>query len=426
MATATNSTITDRTLADLSIDKVTPDPGNRPTTIDAKFKASIAEHGVLEPVLVAPHPDVKGGFLLIAGERRWKGAKAAGHKTIPAIIRVGLTEAERIILQVTENSERQDLAPCEEGNQYMRLAELDFTIKTLAKTVGRSQGYVRQRLKLVELPRNAQKEIDQGRWSIEDGIHALALLDHPEQLDQIAAHGRYERHTVERFLRDVEHKAIADALTATATNANVRLVIEEDTHHRLADLGIDPKDHQGEECHAVLIHKPNWGEPKAIPVCTKKARHSTKGVSDVKQPPKANSLNEDEKGSRRETKEAKAARYEAMADILTTRINKADGLALILPAMVQMTSATTAIVALKLLGVEYPKGAYLPTVLCEHANTSETAMFKTAVAVAMAEGDQDFERGWDQNATKRHATWLKSKGWTPTKADKAKLAAKRR
>lgn len=141
--------------------------------------ASIAEIGVLQPVLVRRVGD--GQYQLIAGERRWRAAKRAGLATIPAIVR--LTDDMASMEQaLVENLHRQDLTPLEEAAAYQQLIE-DFglTHEALASRVGKSRPSISNALRLLALPAAVQSLIADGRLS---AGHAKALLGTPDRAYQ--------------------------------------------------------------------------------------------------------------------------------------------------------------------------------------------------------------------------------------------------
>lgn len=128
---------------------------------------SIRRHGVLQPILLRPWPEgrrwpakeaVEGcPYELVAGERRWRAAKAAGLSTIPALIRE-LGDAEVLEIQVVENLQRTDLHPLEKAEGYEQLMKLHgYAVEDLAAKVGKSKGYVYARLKLCALVPEARK-----------------------------------------------------------------------------------------------------------------------------------------------------------------------------------------------------------------------------------------------------------------------------
>ena len=137
--------------------------------------ASIAEIGVLQPILVRPLGDEDGRpiYELIAGERRLRAAKRVGLPTVPAIVR-DVSDLASMEQAVVENLHRKDLNPLEEAAAYQQLLE-DFglTHDQLAKRVGRSRTTVTNLLRLFQLPPPVQKLVRDG--ALAEG-HARALL----------------------------------------------------------------------------------------------------------------------------------------------------------------------------------------------------------------------------------------------------------
>jgi ParB family chromosome partitioning protein len=131
---------------------------------------SIRRHGVLQPIVVRPSA---GGFEVVAGERRWRAAEAAGLSSIPAIVR-SLTDQEALELALVENLQREDLNPIERARAYRRLMqEFGLTQEQIADRVGKSQPSVANALRLLHLPAQIQASLEAGR--ISEG-HARALL----------------------------------------------------------------------------------------------------------------------------------------------------------------------------------------------------------------------------------------------------------
>jgi len=113
----------------------------------------IKEHGVLQPLLVRPHPDMQGRYQIVAGERRWRAAQSAGLGEVPCIERVMDDDTmERLALM--ENIQRTDLAPLDEAHVFQRLMErFDVSLRDLAARVHKHHEYVAQRLRLIKDPR---------------------------------------------------------------------------------------------------------------------------------------------------------------------------------------------------------------------------------------------------------------------------------
>jgi ParB family chromosome partitioning protein len=159
----------------LPLDVIVPNPDQPRTRFDDEaiqsLAASIAEVGVLQPVVVRPGEE--GGYVLIAGERRWRAAQIAGLREIPALLR---TSDERAALAeaVVENLQREDLTPLEEAAAYTQLLE-DFamTHEQVGALVGKSRAAVTNTLRLLTLPPVIQGMLERGELS---AGHARALV----------------------------------------------------------------------------------------------------------------------------------------------------------------------------------------------------------------------------------------------------------
>lgn len=152
-------------------------------------------HGVIQPVLVRP---VAGEYELIAGERRWRAAREAGLSEIPALVRP-MGDREAAVIALVENVQRENLHFLEEAEAYERLIDqFGLTQAEVALRVGRSQGAVANRLRLLRLPEEVRSIISREMISER---HARALLQLPtpdlqrEVLSQIARGGLNVRET---------------------------------------------------------------------------------------------------------------------------------------------------------------------------------------------------------------------------------------
>lgn len=138
---------------------------------------SIRARGILQPILARPDPDDPNRFQIIAGERRWRAAQAAGLDTVPVLIRA-LGDMEALAAALVENLQRQDLNAIEEAEGYRRLIDgFQMTQETLASAVGKSRSHVANTMRLLNLPGTIQAGVRAGHLS---AGHARALLAHPE------------------------------------------------------------------------------------------------------------------------------------------------------------------------------------------------------------------------------------------------------
>lgn len=185
---------------------VSPNPNQPRQYFDeeslVELAASIAEMGVLQPILVRPLDDDR--FELVAGERRWRATQRAGLATIPAIVRT-TTDLSSIEQALVENLHRQDLTALEEAAAYQQLIEdFEFTHDDLAGRVGKSRSSITNSLRLLGLPPSVQSLLADGRLS---AGHARALLGTPdrsrqEELARDAVDEGWSVRMVEQAVRD--------------------------------------------------------------------------------------------------------------------------------------------------------------------------------------------------------------------------------
>jgi ParB/RepB/Spo0J family partition protein len=152
----------------LPLDSVTPDP-NQPRKFFGKeelgnLAANIAEHGVLEPILVRTNGD-DDTYIIIAGERRWRASKIAEVPDIPAIIRDDIHALGTLDeVAISENTSRQDLNAMEEAKAFDRLqSERGFDTDEIARKIGRSPAFVLGRLSLLNLDPALQRLVEVGQ-----------------------------------------------------------------------------------------------------------------------------------------------------------------------------------------------------------------------------------------------------------------------
>lgn len=142
--------------------------------------ASVRRHGVLQPIIVRPSRE---GYEIVAGERRWRAARDAGLRTIPAVVRQ-ITDREMLELALIENLRRADLNPIERAQAYRRLVqEFHLTQEQVADVVGGSRPSVANAMRLLDLPDQVQAAIARGRLSEGHGRALLMLQDTRALLD---------------------------------------------------------------------------------------------------------------------------------------------------------------------------------------------------------------------------------------------------
>ena len=167
---------------------------------------SIAQHGVLQPLLVRPMPD--GSYRLVAGERRWRASQMAGLAEVPVVVRE-MNEQEAAELALIENLQREDLNPMEEALGYQTLMDsYGMTQEQAAQVVNKSRPAVANALRLLRLPQPVAALVAEGSLS---AGHARSLLAFEDAETQVAmAHTAVDRGLSVRELERLAKKAKKD------------------------------------------------------------------------------------------------------------------------------------------------------------------------------------------------------------------------
>ncbi len=184
---------------------------------------SVAEKGILQPVVVRPVDDGQH-YQIVAGERRWRAAQKAGLHHIPALVRE-LTDKEVLEIALIENVQRADLNPVEEAHGYQQLIDqFDYTQQQLAESIGKSRSHIANTLRLMALPASVLEALQTGKLT---AGHARALIatEDPQSLAQkIIALGLSVRQA-EALARDTGAGTSAESKPAKkATDTNIAAV----------------------------------------------------------------------------------------------------------------------------------------------------------------------------------------------------------
>jgi ParB family transcriptional regulator, chromosome partitioning protein len=167
-------------LSELPVESIHANPRQPRKRFDSDAQNGLAEsvraQGVVQPVLVRSR--AAGGWELIAGERRWRAAREAGMKTVPAVIR-DADDRDTLLLGLVENVAREDLSPIEAARAFaMLLDEFGLSLGEVAEQVGKSKPAVSNTVRLLELPDDVLAMIE--RRQLSEG-HARAVLAVPDQ-----------------------------------------------------------------------------------------------------------------------------------------------------------------------------------------------------------------------------------------------------
>ena len=168
----------DTRIETLPLREIEPDPGQPRKTFDdetlAELSASIAEHGLLQPIAVRPKPS--GGYLIVVGERRWRASRMAGLTEVPVIVK-DVTDEQAMELALVENLQREDLDPVEEAVGIRELmTRCDLTQEQAARKLGKSRSALANSLRLLSLPETVLELLKSGFITIG---HAKVVLGLP-------------------------------------------------------------------------------------------------------------------------------------------------------------------------------------------------------------------------------------------------------
>ncbi len=200
----------------LPISEIKPNKGQprktfRPEEL-AELADSIKQNGILQPLLVRK----KGsGYEIVAGERRYQAAKAAGLSEVPVVIRE-ISDDEVFKLALIENLQRSDLSPLEEAQGYRQLIkEKGLTQEELAKILSKSRSAITNTLRLLDLPEEVQGLVEEGKLT---AGHARAILAVPSEEGRI----QLAQKVVEERLSVRQTESLASLFSVSKTDEPVR------------------------------------------------------------------------------------------------------------------------------------------------------------------------------------------------------------
>ncbi|RTE54267.1 ParB/RepB/Spo0J family partition protein [Arenibacter aquaticus] len=242
-------------IQNLPLAKIKPDPDQPRKTFDEKLlnqlSESIKEHGVLQPITVR---QLNGHYVIVMGERRYRASKLAGKKTIPCIERT-YKNNDVLEVQIIENLQRQDVEPTEEAEAIAYLSE-KYAPTEIAKRLGRTDNFIRQRLKLAGLIEGFKHFVRNGEMTISLGV-GVALFEPEEQQMMLETMGEdFNAHQINRMIKDQTYDL-------------------EKASFDVADKKLVPKAGSCIECPFNAANQGNlFGEDKMV--CTKAACFETK------------------------------------------------------------------------------------------------------------------------------------------------------
>ena len=211
-------------VSEILLDDIRPNPHQPRTDFNSddldELKQSILEHGLIQPIIVK---QVDRGYELIAGERRYRAAKLAKLKNIPAIVRE-ISEEDQAKLALVENLQRQDLNPIEEALGYEKLLEsYALTQQELSKSLGKSRSHITNSMRLLSLPEKVISAIRKGELT---AGHGRAILMFPENNQEDIAKQAIDHAWSVRFLETLSKKPLRET----------KPVIKQETDPHLNDM----------------------------------------------------------------------------------------------------------------------------------------------------------------------------------------------
>ena len=242
-------------IQNLPLGKIKPDPEQPRKTFNKdvlqQLSESIEEHGVLQPITVRL---LNGHYIIVMGERRYRASKLAGKKTIPCIVRT-YENNDVLEVQIIENLQRRDVEPTEEAEAIAYLSE-KYASTEIAKRLGRTDNFIRQRLKLAGLIEGFKHFVRNGEMTITLGI-GVALFTPEEQQMMLETMGEdFNAHQINRMIKDQTYDLEKASFDVT-------------------DKKLVPKAGSCVECPFNAANQGNlFGEGKMV--CTKSACFETK------------------------------------------------------------------------------------------------------------------------------------------------------
>ena len=229
-------------LRQIKLDQIVVDPDQPRRQFDQdgldELAISIGEHGVVQPIIVTPH---KGGYQIVAGERRFRASKIAGLDKIPALVRT-LTGQHKLEISLIENLQRKDLNVMETATAYLKLRDqFNLSLEQIGKRVGnKSISAVSNTLRLLKLPSFVRETLVDGRLTEGQARPLIGLDD--ETIKKVLPHiinEGWPSRKVEQFIVDLKKNRIDNNVKPHKINEKpYRVQLERIQHHLKADVNI--------------------------------------------------------------------------------------------------------------------------------------------------------------------------------------------
>lgn len=445
------------TFESMLVDQLRPHPKNiRHEVIPTdELVASIKQDGILQPLVVSPHPTLEGDYTLIAGHHRLAAAKKAGLSELPVVIRHDLdTEGKQLAAMVAENMHRTDITATEEADAYQAMLDLgEWDVKQIAKATGHKQARVKDRLKLGKLAEPQRKALDDGQLTIERALVIAEYADHPDLQEMLTKSARspYDwDYRVKDAQRTADWRQEEPALRAELAAAGVELVDRPEAPAWRADFPYKRVDADSPEEAAAL---------GAMAVLDDECVRSGGPMYVVEKPDTAGGLTEEEQ-TRQEAFEARKARIQDMEDRLaplvevetewirtivagaarserTSRVISRHAAATLLPQLASYGDYQFGNRLIEYFGIDLERGDHWPTKVSPHLSklslveltTLLTILLKRKTWIGLRAWQPDYlndpedstaqwfalraELGWQETDVEREAKALAAELWPP-------------
>jgi ParB family chromosome partitioning protein len=241
----------------IPIELIRPNPEQPRRTIGedelSALAASIAEKGIVQPILVRPISGEKSSFEIVAGERRWRAAQRAQLHEIPALIRE-LNDLETLEIGIIENVQRTDLNPVEEAQAYKQLIDkFGHSQERIAQSVSKSRSHVANMVRLLALPGPVLDMLAEGQLTT-GHARAIATAPDPEELASIVV----SRDLSVRAAEALSRKALDRPTPSKRKTKDKNVEKDSDTIALEADitarLGLDVDIRHGSKGGEIRVH----------------------------------------------------------------------------------------------------------------------------------------------------------------------------
>ena len=198
----------------------------------ADLAASIREKGVLQPILLRTVVGRPYMYEIVAGERRFRASKLAGKTEIPALIK-NLSDENTMEIALIENVQRENLNPIEEAGAYKNLMhECGYTLGDIVRLIGKSESYIRNAMRLTELPAPVQTMVKNGELSASHA-RAIAVAENPTKLAQYIIDKKLTVADTDKLVKSTKRSTKSRSYTTRTIDAKTLHAIESNIKNAL-------------------------------------------------------------------------------------------------------------------------------------------------------------------------------------------------